>query len=364
MEDELDTANTTVATTATSAGSTPPWPKSSKAHLHISYGLSVLALLGFGLWYGVAVWHAVRQATLMRFSLFSAFIARATDATLEHYRGGLELLGQELLRAQALQHPRHARRILLGFRTSYPALASVNLIRLDGRVVASTAVPQNRVPPDFHFVPSLWPGLQRAQRQRGLTVAHPIYGPLIHHWVIPLRYAVRAASGKPRFLLTVPLRLRDQQALWHGLPLGRAPFKGLVIELIRDDGYLVGRWPALKRLDPARLYGRPLTGSLVRTLRVYSPATRGYLPGNHLWRSRGALRCLSSARALPSGRVRVGAAARGGRPLVAAHPHTVRSDLSDDRHQRRILSVDTGPGASRRCKASRHGGRAGAPGSP
>ncbi len=276
-----------------------PWPnnKHKRLHLHLSYGLSVLALLAFGAWYGLFSWQATQRVTLMRFSLLSEVIANTADATFEHYHVALRLLGHELAHARGWKHPERARARLQRFQRAYPDVASVNLIRPDGQIVASNVVPPGHRLPDFHLNLDLWPGLHRAETRRGLIVARPVYGPLIHHWVIPLRYTVRAPSGVPRFVLTAPLRLREEEAQWRRLPLARAPLQGLMIGLTRDDGYLEELWPVPRQSDFKALYGRPAGRMLVRVLRAHLSAHQGHFRGT-LGNSLGPVPLLGAYRRL------------------------------------------------------------------
>ena len=255
-----------------------PSPGGKRTHLRTSFGLSVLALLVLGASYGLFAWRATKEVTVTRLALLGGVIASAENSTFEQYHRALKLLGQQLLRNKAWNR-RAAGVWLADFRRAYPEIVSINVIGLDGQVVASTAVPSGRPLPDFHLIPRLWSGLKRDEFRSGLIVARPLYGPLVHHWVIPLCYIVRTSSGKPCFALTTPLRLRDHEVRWGRLQFSRTPLRGLRVSLVRDDGHFEERWPMAQPLHLAFPDDGPAAENLIGFLRAHRHIRHGAFQG-------------------------------------------------------------------------------------
>ncbi|MHB8315820.1 MAG: PDC sensor domain-containing protein [Acidithiobacillus ferrivorans] len=113
----------------------------------------------------------------------------------------------ELRRADALQHPRRARTLLLDYLKATSEIASANLIAPNGHVIASTAVPAGKPLLDFRNNPAIWQGFQKVLQAHGMRVYHPLRGPLVgSHWVIRLSRTVFSPTGKPLFVVATPLR--------------------------------------------------------------------------------------------------------------------------------------------------------------
>ncbi len=222
---------------------------------------SVIGVVAFSGWYGWFSWHRYEKNSQYRLLLMSDMVAAVTQKLLDGHASGLHFLGMQLLRADALHHPRLARTLLQDYQDATPNIASTNLIAPDGQVIASTAVPPGRPLPDFRRDPAIWRGFQKVLRSHGMRVYHPLRGPLVDHWVIRLSHTVFSPAGKPLFVIATPLRFRDLESFLGHLPLRR----GMAAGLLRKDGYLEGRWPVPQsRLAP--MLSHPVGGILQRTL--------------------------------------------------------------------------------------------------
>ncbi|MHB8264827.1 MAG: EAL domain-containing protein, partial [Acidithiobacillus ferrivorans] len=198
-----------------------------------------------------------------RLTLESDMVATVTQKLLDGHASGLQFLGVQLQRADALQHPRRARTLLLDYLKATPDIASANLIAPSGQVIASTAVPAGKPLPDFRFNPAIWPGFQKVLRTHGMRVYHPLRGPLVgNHWVIRLSRTVFSPTGKPLFVVATPLRFNAIEGFLSHLPLRTETAVGL----IRSDFYIEGRWP-VPQGDLSRMLSNPVpTGALLQAL--------------------------------------------------------------------------------------------------
>ncbi|MEY2335980.1 EAL domain-containing protein [Acidithiobacillus ferrianus] len=207
--------------------------------MSLAFWGTFVGVVVFSGWYAWSSWHRYEQGSQHRLMLASDMVATVTQKLLDGHASGLQFLGRRLQRAGALRHPRRARRLLLDYQKSFSEIVSANLITPNGQVVASTTAPAGVPLPDFRNNPTIWPGFQKGLQVHGMRIYHPIQGPLVDHWVIPLRYTVFSPGGEPLFVVTTPLRFHDIEGFLSHLPL----LPGTAVGLIRNDFYLEGRWP-------------------------------------------------------------------------------------------------------------------------
>ncbi|MHB8179763.1 MAG: bifunctional diguanylate cyclase/phosphodiesterase [Acidithiobacillus ferrivorans] len=238
---------------------------------------TLLGVLAFSGWYAWLSWHRYEQNSQYRLTLESDMVATVTQKLLDGHASGLQFLGVQLQRADALQHPRRARTLLLDYLKATPDIASANLIAPSGQVIASTAVPAGKPLPDFRFNPAIWPGFQKVLRTHGMRVYHPLRGPLVgNHWVIRLSRTVFSPTGKPLFVVATPLRFNAIEGFLSHLPLRTETAVGL----IRSDFYIEGRWP-IPQGDLSRMLAHPVPteGVLRQALQRDSHARHGTYGG-------------------------------------------------------------------------------------
>ncbi|MBU2848054.1 diguanylate cyclase, partial [Acidithiobacillus ferriphilus] len=205
----------------------------------VFYGTCV-GVLAFSGWYVWFSWHRYEQNSQYRLTLESDMVATVTQKLLDGHASGLQFLGVQLQRADALHHPRRARTLLLDYQKATSDIASANLIAPSGLVIASTAVPAGKPLPDFRNNPAIWRGFQKVLQTHGMRVYHPLRGPLVSdHWVIRLSRTVFSPAGQPLFVVATPLRFNGIEDFLSHLPL----HTGTAVGLLRSDFYIEGRWP-------------------------------------------------------------------------------------------------------------------------
>ena len=233
----------------------------------------VLGLLAYAGFYAWQTWEGIRQRESASLSQLSHYSAYAADAYFSDMYGDIRMLAKEIGGAQALADRAHTRALLQSFLTLHPALLAVNLVAPDGAVLLSTRFASDAmVPRVVHGFP--W-GFAEALKQRGLSIGLPLLGPYTHHWVLPLRYAVRDTSGRVLYVLGVVQTLRSQQHVWRQLPLQSYEHIGI----LRSDGYMESVWPAKKRYLSTRVYGLIHRGILTRELTIHPHRATGAFYG-------------------------------------------------------------------------------------
>ncbi|WP_153940900.1 EAL domain-containing protein [Acidithiobacillus thiooxidans] len=232
---------------------------------------TLVGILAFAGWYAWFSWHRYEQNSQYRLTLESDMVATVTQNLLDGHASGLQFLGVQLQRADALQHPRRARTLLLDYLKATSDIASANLIARNGQVIASTAVPAGKPLLDFRNNPARWPDFQKVLQAHGMRVYHPLRGPLVgDHWVIRLSRTVFSPAGKPLFVVATPLRFNDIEDFLRHLPLRT----GTAVGLIRSDFYIEGRWPTPQGDLSKRLAHPVPAGEALRQVLQRAPHAR------------------------------------------------------------------------------------------
>lgn len=236
---------------------------------------TLVGVLAFSGWYAWFSWHRYEQDSEYRLTLESDMVATVAQKLLDGHASGLQFLGVQLQRADALHHPRRAQTLLLDYLKATSEIASANLIAPNGQVIASTAVPAGQPLPDFRNDPAIWPGFQKVLQTHGMRVYHPLQGPLVGHWVIRLSHTVFSPTGKPLFVIATPLRFRDIEDFLSHLPLRT----GTAIGLIRSDFHIEGRWPVPQGNLSGMLSHPPRAGALLHALQRDPHVRQGHYAG-------------------------------------------------------------------------------------
>jgi diguanylate cyclase (GGDEF)-like protein len=199
-------------------------------------GLISVVLVGLWLW---VVWTNTKHTHLERTRMVSSLVAGYADNYFNLIAENMRELGDDLAHADVMRNPKVALRFLQRFKSTHPALLDPTIILPDGRVLARAE------PPSAGVLPTALSGnegradFEYSLKTRGLTITRAQFSKLAGQWIIPMRYAVRNPDGAVAFLVQTGIRLDRQQGLWRDFQLGDNAY----VELLRDDGYLISRFP-------------------------------------------------------------------------------------------------------------------------
>lgn len=212
----------------------------------LSMGAVYLVLISLWLWHS---WEDAKQAHLERLRVTAALAAGHAQNYFGFISSNLDELSEELQRADALRHPETILPLLQEFKDKHHELGGISLFMPNGDLLAGTLNGQNAKPVNRLANPAWREDFYRALNTTGLSISRPQVSHATNSWVIPFRYTVRDAGGKVLYILQAVIFLKDQQNLWANLNLP----DGVVIALLREDGYLISRNPSP---DPERFYTR------------------------------------------------------------------------------------------------------------
>jgi PAS domain S-box-containing protein len=103
-------------------------------------------------------------------------------------------------------------------------------------------------------------------------------GNIDNRWVVAARYAVTDQAGKLLYIISANLSPNLLQRYWPDSTIPRITALGLV----RDDGYMVSRYPEPDAAGMDNLYGKPAAGAMIGYLRANNYPQHGQveMPGN------------------------------------------------------------------------------------
>lgn len=225
----------------------------------ILVGLTALVLVLAWLWLS---WQGIKQAQTQRMRTASALLAAQTDGHFDAIADRMKWLARELKKNDSLQRPSAAVALLKQFKDENPSLGGATLILPNGQIFASTAQAPGKPLPNVLADPEWREDFARNLAEQGLSVNRPQLSYLLKQWIIPLRYTLRDQNGRATHVLQTSILLEEQQMLWRSMEW----LPGIAIGLLRDDGYLISRWPN----DPSGgVYRKQLlNGALYQDTRV------------------------------------------------------------------------------------------------
>ena len=118
------------------------------------------------------------------------------------------------------------------------------------------------------FLADLQPGTRT-------DLGRPIWGPVSKRWIFPVRHVLRDDRGAVRAVLSSSMPVEFLEEFWRKAPV----VAKATIGLIRDDGYLLSRFPTPPSVGLDRVYGEPRKGALVNHLMSRQFPDTGYAEG-------------------------------------------------------------------------------------
>jgi len=200
---------------------------------------------------------------------------KAIDAYFTQIERDMLALGPYIIGTDDQIDIEHALTLVKRFMESNPELFEISVIRDDGQIVFASPAPPDPTLPAFTLEPSFLKFRNELQEGRPLSIGQPHICPVHNEWIIPLRYVISNKEDKPKYIISVNLSIGMLQNYWKDAPFIKIGALGL----IRDDGFLVGRYPVPDKLEMEKIYGVPRTGTLITYLRQHQFPTNGYVRG-------------------------------------------------------------------------------------
>lgn len=253
-------------------------PRSSRQalrNLRIGFFSMALLLVVLGAVFAWRSWQAEKEHELLYLSAIVEITGNSLDAYFESHGRALRQLGDELSGAGSPAGNGRMQALLQHFKDASPDILHVNVISVAGDMLLSDGVAAGSGLPFVGDVESFRVAVNDLATRPGLNVGRALKVRRGEEWSLPLRYGIRDDDGKVRYILAATLPLGRQQTFWRNVPL---PPRS-AIGLLRDDGFMVSRYPAPQTMDFEEIYGKPRNGKLMDYLRENDFPLRGVTEG-------------------------------------------------------------------------------------
>jgi PAS domain S-box-containing protein len=227
------------------------------------FALVLICLLGFTAAYSWHSWHAEKEAQIEQLSLLADLESKSIDSFFGHFESSLGLLSQDLMSEGVAIESKRVQLLLKRFKQANSDIANIVVVRPDGQLVASAMHTHGSRLPNNANEASFVLGRDTLLKGPDFDIGRPIVGKLVNEWVIPLRYAMRDAKGQLVYIIAATLPLSRQQSFWQSMYLPQ----DVILGLLRDDGYLLSRYPNPPVSKLGEAYGKPRTGALMTFLK-------------------------------------------------------------------------------------------------
>ena len=201
--------------------------------------------------------------------------AKTIDGYVSNLHVAVKILGEDLM---ALREPKdldQAYRMVKRFRETHPDVFNVSLIQPDGKVLLTARTPPSETLATLGSQDSFKEFIAGVNQGQLFAIGRPVMGAVLSVPIVPFRYAVIGSEDKLRYVLSLSLPEEHLRSFWMDAPIvGKA-----AIGVMRDDGFLLSRFPVPPTLEFDQIYGRPRSGALIQHLQQNGFPDRGAVTG-------------------------------------------------------------------------------------
>ena len=232
--------------------------------LKYSATLLVLLLLAFAAFLVAQSWRDTKSEQAGQMATIAALSGNSIDIYFNQLRIGMQGLGTELAAMHGKPDLNRAHALVRRFQYLHTELDNVMLIRGDGQVLLTGTTPYGPDLPTLANDPAFIQFREELRQGTAFVIGRPVTGYIDRSWVVAARYAVTDPAGKLAYIISANLPVDMMQRYWMESVTPRITALGLV----RDDGYLVSRYPEPDAASRDELYGKPLEGAMAEFLRA------------------------------------------------------------------------------------------------
>lgn len=224
----------------------------------------VFALLAYAAFLVSQSWRDAKAEQASQLATIAALSENSIDIYFTQLQIGMQNLGADLAVARKQPDLDRAFALVSRFQNLHTELDNVMLVRSDGQVLLTGTTPNQPDLPTLAADPAFRQIRDELQQGSPFAIGRPVTGDIDKSWVVSARYAVAAPSGKLAYIISANLPVDMMQRYWIDSVTPRISALGLV----RDDGYLVSRYPEPDATGLDKLYGKPVDGAMAEYLRA------------------------------------------------------------------------------------------------
>lgn len=235
-----------------------------KRILKFSATLLVLALLAYATFLISQSWREAKSDQASQLATIADLSEIAIDTYFTQLEIGMQNLGADLADTDNKFDLDRAFKLVSRFQEMHTELGNVMLIRGDGQLLLTGTTHNSRDLPTIAKDSAFMKFRGELLQGPAFAIGQPVMGTIDKSWVVSARYAVTDQTGKLVYILSANLPANILQRYRVDSTTPRITALGLV----RDDGYMVSRYPEPDAASLDNMYGKPAEGAMVDYLRA------------------------------------------------------------------------------------------------
>jgi PAS domain S-box-containing protein len=243
--------------------------------LNLSVSILALLLAVYASVFSWQSWQDEKAALLYNLQNIMTLEERAVDTYFTQLERDILAMGVGIIGTDDKIDIEHAYTLAERFSEGHLELRDISVIREDGQLLFSAEALPGHTLPTLAQEPSFQKFRDEIQEGRPVSIGQPHVCPIHNKWSIPLRYVISSKGDKLMYIISADLPIGMLQNYWKDAPFTKTAALGL----IRDDGFLVGRYPMSDKLETEEIYGIPRKGTLITYLRQHQFPQNGYVRG-------------------------------------------------------------------------------------
>jgi PAS domain S-box-containing protein len=230
--------------------------------LKYSATLLVVLLLAYAVFLVSQSWRKAKFEQASQIATIAALSENSIDIYFTQLRIGMQNLGADLATTNNKPDLKHAFALVSRFQSLHTELRNVMLIRSDGQILLTGTTANRPDLPTLAADPAFRNIRNELQQGFPFAIGRPVTGHIDKSWVVSARYAVTDREGRLAYIISANLPTDMMQRYW----IDSITPKITTLGLVRDDGYLVSRYPEPEASNLDKLYGKPVEGAVAEYL--------------------------------------------------------------------------------------------------
>jgi PAS domain S-box-containing protein len=224
--------------------------------------LLVVALLAYAAFLVSQSWREAKTDQAGQVATIAALSENSIDIYFSQLQIGMLNLSADLTVTNRKSDLEHAFTLVNRFQTLHTELDNVMLIRGDGQILLTGTTPNGPDLPTLANEPVFRQIRDELHPGSPFAIGRPVTGNIDKSWVVSARYAVTDRAGNLAYIISANLPVDMMQRYW----IDSITPKIIALGLVRDDGYLVSRYPEPDAAGMDKLYGKPAEGAMAEYL--------------------------------------------------------------------------------------------------
>ena len=256
----------------------PPGLKatSSARRLGRIAGALAFLLLVFAAAISWQAWFDEKRENVSHLMTITELETRAVNNYFKALEAGLKDLSEDLIQDNVKIDLDRAYLLVRRFKERHAELFNVTLIQADGTILLTAKSPPGTTSLSLAREASFVAFLDEFNKQGTiLNIGRPLVGLVTKVVIVPVRFAIKDRQGRLSYIISANLPHEHLRSFWMDAPITAKA----AIGLMRDNGYLLSRYPAPADKSLEEIYGQPRTGALVKYLQAEGFPGSGHVQG-------------------------------------------------------------------------------------